>query len=165
MAVCGWHGLMQECKPGNKAATLPSNTTCTNEQAEPGCKTEQFHTKGENVQPEKKVEEAEVSWFLMTLQFLTPTKSSEAQHTLFYPKAMCIVKIKPIKLPIVILWNQENKIKFIKKTKIKANTFSTSYSMPGTDQDTLMITSFKFDTNKISIIIILHSRMRKSKSE
>ena len=67
MAVCGWHGLMQEYKPGNKAATLPSNTTCTNEQAEPGCKTEQFHTKGENVQPEKKVEEAEVSWFLMVL--------------------------------------------------------------------------------------------------
>lgn len=67
MAVRGWHGLMQECKRGNKAATLPSNTMCTNEQAEPGCKTEQFHTKGENAQPEKKVEEAEVSWFLMAL--------------------------------------------------------------------------------------------------
>lgn len=70
MAVCDWHGLMQECKPGNKAATLPSNTKCTNEQAESGCKTsrrtEQLHTKGEIVQTEKKVEE-EVSWVLMAL--------------------------------------------------------------------------------------------------
>lgn len=101
-----WHGLMQECKPGNKAATLPSTTKCTNEQAESGCKTsrEQSNfTQKERLCSQRRKWRKKCPWVLMAL--LVDANQLEAQHTLLYPKAMCIVKIKPIKLPIVIFWN------------------------------------------------------------